>query len=118
MKNPLFCLLALGIGLVSAPVSVAKADDTTNLAAGPTNGAAATSPQGERGEKLKEAIDQLDLTDAQKQQIKTIRANTSPGKERRQQIMAVLTPEQKEKLKAMIQQHMSERQAGAGAVAN
>ena len=114
MKNPLFCLLALGIGLATAPVSTAKADDTTNLAAGPTDSTGGDA-QGERGERIRKAFAALDLTDAQKEQIKTIRANTQPGKDRRQQVMAVLTPEQKAKLMQMLQQYKSEKQAGAGA---
>jgi Spy/CpxP family protein refolding chaperone len=72
---------------------------TTNLAAGATD---TTVGNDQRGEKWKKAFAQLDLTEAQKSQIKQIRASTSPGKERRQQIMAVLTPAQKEKLVSMI----------------
>ena len=48
------------------------------------------------------------LTDAQKDRIKQIRATVTDRKERRQQIMAVLTPDQKAKLKELIQEHRNE----------
>ena len=75
-----------------------------------TNAPAATTPSGgggngQRAEKMKAALEQLNLSDAQKQQIQQIRASTQPGKERRQQIMAVLTPDQKQKLISMLQQY-------------
>jgi len=55
-------------------------------------------------EKLKAALAQLNLTDDQKAKIKDIFTNVTDRKERRQQIAAVLTPDQKEKLKQMIQE--------------
>jgi Spy/CpxP family protein refolding chaperone len=87
-----------------APSDNASSD--TPLAAGGTTGSA------ERGGKWREAFAKLDLTEAQKQQIQQIRTSTSPGKERRQQIMAVLTPAQKEKLVAMFKAYRAE-QGGA-----
>ena len=51
---------------------------------------------------MKQAFEQLDLSNAQKAQIQQIRANTSRGKDRRHQIMAVLTPDQKAKLVSLI----------------
>lgn len=77
--------------------------------AGATNAASSTAPSagggnGQRAEKWKAAFEQLDLTDVQKTQIQQIRANTQAGPERRQQIMAVLTPDQKQKLIGMLKQ--------------
>jgi Spy/CpxP family protein refolding chaperone len=105
MKNSLL-LLSLLITLVSAPVLSAQ------TAAG-TNATSATAPSdnGQRAEKMRAALEQLDLTDAQKQQIKQIRATTQPGKERRQQIMAVLTPDQKQKLIAMLKDYRTQQAA-------
>jgi len=108
MKKSLLLLASL-FTLFSTPVLFAQS-------AGNTNAASATAPSenagnGQRAEKLKAALEQLDLTDAQKQQIKQIRANTDPGKERRQQIMAVLTPDQKQKLISMLQEYRAQ-QAG------
>jgi Spy/CpxP family protein refolding chaperone len=116
MKKPPFSLLTLVPALMLASLPVILADDNTtssqtNLAAGPNDGTE-TGAQGERGERWKAAFAQLDLTDAQKEQIKQIRATTPKGKERRQQIMAVLTPDQKAKLVQMIQQYRSEKQDG------
>jgi len=51
------------------------------------------------------ALKQLDLSDDQKAKIKGILSSEPAGKERREHIMAVLTPEQKEKLKAVIKAH-------------
>jgi Spy/CpxP family protein refolding chaperone len=105
MKHP-FLLLLFGGLITLAPVL--RADDATTTA--PASGTAISSgtatdgQQEARREKLKEAFAQLDLTDAQKAQIKQIRAATPAGKERRQQIMAVLTPDQKAKLIAMLKE--------------
>ncbi len=49
----------------------------------------------------------LNLTDNQKAQIKQIRETTPKGKERRQAIMAILTPEQQ----ALAKQDAQQRQA-------
>jgi Spy/CpxP family protein refolding chaperone len=56
---------------------------------------------------------QLDLTDAQKAQIKQIVQSTTDKKERRQQIRAILTPEQKMKLRQLIRERRAQRQAAA-----
>lgn len=53
---------------------------------------------------------QLDLSDAQKAQIKRIIQNTTRGRERRQEILAVLTPEQRAQLKQDIQQWKAQHQ--------
>ena len=63
---------------------------------------------------MKEMLAQLDLTDTQKGQIKQIRATVTDRKERRQQIMAVLTQDQKAKLIQMFQQYRSEHEAANG----
>ena len=76
-----------------------------------------TAPAGDQGarlEKLKAALAQLNLTDDQKARMKDIFTNVPKGPERRQQIMAVLTPDQKEKLRQMIQEH---RDANGGTAA-
>lgn len=52
----------------------------------------------------------LDLTDAQRAQIKQIRENTPKGKERRQEIMAILTPEQKAMAKQDAQEWKAQHQ--------
>jgi Spy/CpxP family protein refolding chaperone len=106
--------------LVLAAVAVpAVADETSSLStqpstATPATGSTAPEGQGQRMERLKAALAQLDLTDAQKEQIKQIRGSVTDRKERRQQIMAVLTPDQKAKLVAMWQAHKN----GTGAVSN
>ena len=107
MKKSL--LFALVFTLASTPVLFAQSS-------GSTNAASATAPsedggKGQRAEKMKAALEQLDLSDAQKQQIQQIRANTQPGKERRQQIMAVLTPDQKQKLISMLQEYRTQQAA-------
>jgi Spy/CpxP family protein refolding chaperone len=118
MKTPLFSILVLGTALMMASLQTVRSDDT---ASGQTDlaGSAAgtgTGAQGEHGGRWKAAFAQLGLTDAQKEQIKQIRANTPAGKERRQQVMAVLTPDQKAKLKQMFEQYRSGKQGdGAGA---
>jgi Spy/CpxP family protein refolding chaperone len=83
---------------------------------GATNSGATTAPAGgqdQRMERFKEAMDQLNLTDAQKDKIKQIRATVTDRKERRQQIMAVLTVDQQAKLKELTQEHAGQTPSGA-----
>jgi Spy/CpxP family protein refolding chaperone len=84
--------------------SAAPSSDSTN--------SAATTTGGTRAERLKGFLAKLDLTDAQKTQIKQIRATTTERKERRREIWAVLTPEQRTKLKALRAEHKTGAQAG------
>jgi len=119
MKTRLFPVVILVTAVIMAPLPVILADDDmtsgpSEPATGSTSGTG-TGAQGERGARWKAVFAQLDLTEAQKAQIKQIRANFPAGKERRQQIMAVLTPDQKAKLAQMLQQYRGEKQAG-GAV--
>ncbi len=119
MKTCFLSLFLVGAALTATPLPMAQADDISTLAApaGSTNAASGTAPaapQGQRMERLKEALAELDLTDAQKAQIKQIRASVTDHKERRQQIMAVLTPDQKDKLLAMWQAHKEAAGTGAG----
>ena len=67
---------------------------------------------------MRQAFQQLNLTDAQMAQIKQIRSTVPAGKERRQQVMAVLTPDQKAKLMEFLKEHRGARQAGGGASGN
>jgi Spy/CpxP family protein refolding chaperone len=103
-------LLSVALVIIAAPVLLAQdsTGTTSPLSASPSPGAAdASGANGQRGEKFREAFAQLGLTDAQKAQIKQIRASTQPGKERREQIMAVLTPEQKQKLVSLFKEYRS-----------
>jgi Spy/CpxP family protein refolding chaperone len=120
MKSFFLCLFLVGSVLTTASLRMAVADDATAPATGSTNASSGTAPaegQGERFEKLKAALAQLDLSDAQKEQIKQIRATVTDRKERRQEIFAVLTPEQRTKLWQMIQEHRNQTQGGEGATA-
>jgi Spy/CpxP family protein refolding chaperone len=102
--------LVLALSVASTPVLLAQDDGSANSSTTPSGGGG-NSGDGQRAEKWKQVLEQLNLTDAQKAQIKQIRANTQPGPERRQQIMAVLKPEQKQKLIAMLKEYRS-AQAG------
>lgn len=64
---------------------------------------------GATGQQHPNLMQQLGLSDAQKAQIKQIRQSTPRGKERRQEIMAVLTPEQKAQLKQEIEQRKAQQ---------
>lgn len=99
----------LALALLSSPVLFAQ-DATPDTPSSDTPvGTGDTSGGAQRGGKWREAFEKLDLSDAQKEQIKQIRTSTSPSKERRQQIMAVLTPAQKERLVAMIKAHRADQ---------
>ena len=104
MKTPLLCA-AFALAFSTAVL----AQTTTNTP--PAN--CANNGEGARYEKLKAALEQLDLTDAQKAQIKQIRETVTDKKDRRRQIFAVLTPDQKQKLLQMIQEHREASQSGA-----
>jgi len=56
---------------------------------------------------------QLGLSDEQKAQIKQIFQSTTDRKERRQQIKAILTPEQKMQLRQLIRERRAQRQSTA-----
>jgi Spy/CpxP family protein refolding chaperone len=105
-----FLLTALvGATLATASLEIFAADDTSTTA--PTTGAdGTTGTQGEKGERWRAAFAQLSLTDEQKTRIQQIRASVTDRKERRQQIMGVLTPDQKTKLKELIRQSRSNAQ--------
>jgi len=105
MKNS-FLWLVLGCSMTLAPLLFAA--DTGTAADTST-----TTPNSEGEHKgfWKQAIEQLNLSEAQKQQIQQIRAKTQPGKDRRQQIMAVLTPDQKQQLIALLKEHHASQAA-------
>ena len=113
MKIPFLSLFLVG-ALMGLPQQTALAQDDsgpTTPSTGSTN-TGGTCTQGQGKGRLKAALAQLDLSDAQRQQIKQIRSTVTDRKERRQEIMALLTPDQKAKLVAMIQ---ARRNASQGA---
>ncbi len=59
-------------------------------------------------------VQQLGLTDDQRQQIMQIIRNTADRQERRQQIVALLTPEQRQRLRGMMREMMQRRQGEQG----
>jgi Spy/CpxP family protein refolding chaperone len=93
--------LVLGLILATALPTLAQTTNATAGSATPSADAGAAAAGDARREKFKEALAQLNLTDEQKQKIEQIRASTPRGKERRHQMMAVLNPEQKARLKQM-----------------
>jgi Spy/CpxP family protein refolding chaperone len=101
MKTSILPLFFAGVALMVLSPRTTLADATTS-AGSTTSGSSGT--QGERGERWRAALAALDLTDAQKAQIKQIRSTVTDRKERFEQIKAVLTPEQKAKLREMIQE--------------
>jgi Spy/CpxP family protein refolding chaperone len=111
MKNSILWLF-LGCVITLAPALFAEDDasskTTDNSAVAPSDGNASTAGQGQHTGFWKQALEQLNLSDGQKQQIKQIVDNSQPGKERRQQIMAVLTPDQKQQLVSLIKEHRAE----------
>lgn len=65
----------------------------------------ASSPNGQRGQHMRQMFAQLGLTDAQKQQIQQIRQTVTDRQQRREQIMSVLTPDQRAKLEQLRAEH-------------
>jgi Spy/CpxP family protein refolding chaperone len=121
MKTPLLSLFFIGAALTAIPLQTVAADDSAtsgqgSSSSGPTN-SGGNDAQGQRFERLKPALAELGLTDAQKEQIQQIRASVTDRKERRQEILSVLTPDQKAKLREVIQERRNAAQPGAGASA-
>jgi Spy/CpxP family protein refolding chaperone len=111
MMSKAFLSLLVACTLAASPALFAQDDGSATSS--PSAGTGSTSGgNGPQAGKWKAAFAQLGLTDAQKAQIKQIRASTQPGQERRQQIMAVLTPEQKVKLAAMIKESSANQGSG------
>ena len=105
-------LFLLAAALTIAAPRIGMADTTAPATA---SGDTTNNDQGGRLARLKAAFAELNLTDDQKAQIKHIRWTVTDRQERRQQILAVLTPDQKAKLKQMIQEH---RNSGGAAPAS
>jgi Spy/CpxP family protein refolding chaperone len=117
MKTSLLSLLFVGAALTALPAQMAWADDSTtsgqaSTPSGTTN-SGGSGPQAQRIERIKEAFAQLDLTDAQKEQIRQIRTTVTDRKERFEAILNVLTPDQKAKLREFIEAHRNGAQSGA-----
>jgi Spy/CpxP family protein refolding chaperone len=107
----LFLAALVGATLATASLEIFAADDTSTTAS--ASGAdATTGADGKKAERWRAAFEQLSLTDEQKTRIQQIRTSVTDRKERRQQIMGVLTPDQKTKLKELIRQSRSNAQTG------
>ena len=116
MKPLYFSFTVLGFAAVLsfAGLRPALANDSTPDTSNSSDSGTSSNPnQDARREMMKKAFAQLDLTDAQKKQMAEIHQNVSDPAERRQQIMAVLTPDQKAKLAAMIKAHREANQSSS-----
>ncbi len=114
MKTSFFFLFLIGATLTALSAQTVLADDGALSGQAAPSTTPADAQRAQRIERFKTAMAELNLTDAQKDQIKEIRANVADRMERRQQIMAVLTPDQKAKLRELIQEHRNGAQAGSG----
>jgi len=117
MKTSFLSLLLASAALTAIPAQTILAQDNstsgpTSLSGGSTNNGG-TDEQGRRFGPFRRLLAQLDLTEAQKAQIKQIFLTVTDPKERRQEIVAVLTPEQKARLRELIKQHRENDQSGA-----
>jgi Spy/CpxP family protein refolding chaperone len=104
MKISLLSLVLIGSAL-TLPLQVIRADDTTTLNPTTPSTSGTTSDTGPCAGKhgwhkgKGKLFSKLDLSDAQKAQIKQIVATDKDPKERHAAIFAVLTPEQQAELK-------------------
>ena len=101
--NKSLILSALVASSCLTGASALQAQDTNSAATPPASDA--PKPMRARPAGFDMIAKQLDLTDDQKAQIKHIRWTVTDREDRRKQILAVLTPEQKAKLKQMIREH-------------
>jgi Spy/CpxP family protein refolding chaperone len=122
MKTSFLSVLIIGTTCSILPTQISRADDTTTTgqsasASGSTNStgqAGPTAAQAQRMERFNQMVAQLGLTDAQKDQIRQIRANVTDRQQRHQQIMNILTPDQKNKLQELRQEHRNGSAPSAG----
>jgi Spy/CpxP family protein refolding chaperone len=109
MKRSMLFVAAGAISLL-API-----DSTVVLAQEPAvSPAPSPTPSVGAGQTRGGLLRQLDLTEAQRQQIKQIRQSTTDRKERRQAILQVLTPEQRAKLSVLRAQRRAGRSSNNG----
>lgn len=98
-------LLALILSLLTCPLLAQQTPPATTT---PPTGNSGTPPGGDPSGKPKhphpDFLSQLNLTDAQKAQIAQIKQNTPDHKQAHEQIMALLTPDQKAQLKQLHEQ--------------
>ena len=113
---PLFCI---GAALAAIPLQAVLADDGAPAGQStPSDGPDASSGNATTGQhdhpRLRKLFTKLDLSDAQKERIKQIRGGVTDRKERREEILNVLTPEQKAKLRELIERRKNGAHPGAG----
>jgi len=92
-----------------APVLAQTSDDEMD----DSSSTAPTDSTGSTPGRHHHLLAQLGLSDEQKAQIKQIFQSTTDRKERRQQIKAILTPEQKMQLRQLIRERRAQRQSTA-----
>jgi Spy/CpxP family protein refolding chaperone len=109
----LWCVCVL---LMVFPATVLADDDTAPSQTAPSDGANPGPGAGQRGVNIRALLAQLNLTGDQKQQIKQIMQTVPAGPQRRRQILAVLTPEQKQKLRQLL--HPGRNGGGAAVAGN
>jgi Spy/CpxP family protein refolding chaperone len=107
MKTLSPLLLCLCAALMVSPTSAVADDSTPPSQTAPSDGTNTGTDASQRRQRFQEIIAQLNLMDEQKQQIRHIRQTVTDQTQRRQQIMAVLTPEQRQKLRQFFQQNRS-----------
>jgi Spy/CpxP family protein refolding chaperone len=105
MNLPLLRLVLVGSVLSFVSLQSAPADNTAAPASAPAATAPAAGGQGDHAAKFQAALAELDLSDDQKTKIQGIMSSMPAGRERRRAIAAVLTPDQKAKLKELIKAH-------------
>jgi Spy/CpxP family protein refolding chaperone len=118
MKASLLSLFLIGAALTAIPLQTVLADDGTTSEQTPSSGdstnSAGNGAEGQRFGYFKEALAELNLSDAQKEQIKEVRASATNRRERHREILGVLTPDQKARLRELIQEHRNGAQSGTG----
>lgn len=95
-------------------ISTASLAENPEASAGTSNSQVGQNGQTAQGGK-QHLLAQLGLSDAQKQQIKQIRATVTDKPTRRKEIWQILTPGQRETLKSLRQQRQA---AGQGSATN
>jgi len=126
MKISLVLLSLVGVAFIAFSLHSAWGDNTANAGQTPSSsgapnyggpGTASGGPgaaPGTQSDRIRGALAELNLTDAQRAQIMQIRATVTDRKERRQQVLALLTPDQRARLHELRAERRNGRHA-AGA---
>jgi Spy/CpxP family protein refolding chaperone len=110
MKRSFLPLVLLGVTMIlfAAPGRAQEANPPAGASTVTSTTPPATPPAGKE-KHHGHLLAQLNLTDAQKAKIKQIKKSGTDKKQRKQEVMALLTPAQQQQLRQLIEQRRAQK---------